>query len=220
MSAPDDDNLEARLRAFAEEIGGSIQRAVEELDLSQLTDQIEELKGSLEHVAEQLDTEHLSEQFELNEDRAKELAGLAAQWLSRQFGGGAGPGSSPWAPRRAEPDHDDVYEEAPSADELDRIFDETPRVQPSPSSQRRGGPHPLDLPTEQQGLALSALESRRWKVDPGTNELIEIGGGPSPAQPVGLVSELRARDWITPGGEVTLVGRDALGRWVGQSHPS
>src|ERR1700753_2688239 len=107
MSAPDDDNLEARLRAFAEEIGGSIQRAVEELDLSQLTDQIEELKGSLEQVAEQLDTEHLSEQFEMNEERAKELAGLAAQWLSRQFGGSAAPGSSPWA-RRAEAG-DDVY---------------------------------------------------------------------------------------------------------------
>ena len=85
---------------------------------------------------------------------------------------------------------------------------------------RREGPHPLDVPTEEQGLALSALDSGRWKVDPGTVELIPVGDGPTPGQPVGLVGELRARDWIAPSGEVTLVGRDALTRWLGQSKPS
>ena len=32
---------------------------------------------------------------------------------------------------------------------------------------------------------------------------------------VGLVGELRARDWINAEGEVTLVGRNALRRWMG-----
>jgi hypothetical protein len=80
---------------------------------------------------------------------------------------------------------------------------------------RLSGPHPRDVPTEEQGLALSALDSGRWKVDPGTNELISEGEGPDPSQRSGLVDELRARDWITSDGEVTLVGRAALKRWEG-----
>ncbi len=78
---------------------------------------------------------------------------------------------------------------------------------------RRVGPHPLDVPTEEQALALGALESGRWKVEPGTNELLSEGDGPSPDERVDLVSELRARDWIAAGGEVTQLGRDALRRW-------
>jgi hypothetical protein len=70
------------------------------------------------------------------------------------------------------------------------------------------------VPTEEQGLALSALESGRWKVAPGTNELSSDGEGPNPRDAVGLVGELRARDWIAAGGEITLVGRDALRRWL------
>jgi hypothetical protein len=78
---------------------------------------------------------------------------------------------------------------------------------------RLAGPHPLDAPSEEQGLALSALDSGRWKVQPGTNELVADGEGPNPSQRVGLVSELRARDWITADGTVTMLGRAALGRW-------
>ena len=76
------------------------------------------------------------------------------------------------------------------------------------------------MPTEEQGLALSAMESGRWQVEPGTNELISNGEGPGPSKRVGLVSELRARDWIAAGGEVTLLGRDALGRWRDSTNPS
>jgi hypothetical protein len=92
---------------------------------------------------------------------------------------------------------------------------------PEQSGPRRlSGPHPRDVPTEEQGLALSALDSGRWKVDPGTNELLAEGEGPSPSQRVGLVGELRARDWITADGEVTLVGRAALKRWDGGPAPT
>jgi len=182
--APDDDDLEAKLRAMAHEIGGSLERAIEQLDLSELAERIEGLVAPLE----QLDRD-LVERLGLNEERGRELADLAAQWLHRQFGGARSPESS----------------------------DEPRQGLPGGTSGRRLGPHPLDVPTEEQGLALSALDSGRWKVDPGTEELVPIGDGPAPLQPVGLVGELRARDWIAPSGAVTLVGRDALARWLNRS---
>jgi hypothetical protein len=76
------------------------------------------------------------------------------------------------------------------------------------------GPHPLDVPTEEQGRALAALESGRWTVEPGTEALGASGEGPAPSDALGLVRELRVRDWITPDGKLTLVGRAALSRWL------
>ncbi len=165
MGAADDESLEAKLRAIAEEIGGSIERAAESLDLNE--------------VAERLG---------MSGERAKELADLAGQWLSNQI-------------------------QAPVANPRDQSEAEN-------RSSRPDGPHPLDMPSEEQGLALSALDSGRWKVDPGTEELVPIHGGPGPSQPIGLVGELRARDWLAPHGEVTLVGRDALKRWLTRENPS
>jgi hypothetical protein len=75
------------------------------------------------------------------------------------------------------------------------------------------GPHPLDVPSDEQGRALSALDSGRWRVEPGTDVLVSRGGEASPTDPGGLVGELRARDWIAANGEVTLLGREALKRW-------
>ena len=75
------------------------------------------------------------------------------------------------------------------------------------------GPHPLDVPSDEQGRALSALDSGRWRVEPGTDVLLAGGQEASPTDPGGLVGELRARDWIAANGEVTLVGREALKRW-------
>ncbi len=79
------------------------------------------------------------------------------------------------------------------------------------------GPHPLDLPTDDQGLALAALESGRWTVESGSDALVAHGDGPGPSDALGLVRELRARDWITVDGKVTLVGRHALSRWLAVS---
>jgi hypothetical protein len=79
---------------------------------------------------------------------------------------------------------------------------------------RGAAPHPLDLPTEEQGLALAALDSGRWVVEPGSRTLSGEGDGPAPNDALGLVRELHARDWITVDGEVTLVGRHALSRWL------
>ena len=80
---------------------------------------------------------------------------------------------------------------------------------------RSAAPHPLDLPTEEQGIALAALESRRWMVEPGTDALAARGGGPGPSDALGIVRELRVRDWLGADGEITLVGRRALSRWLG-----
>ena len=76
------------------------------------------------------------------------------------------------------------------------------------------GPHPLDVPTEDQGLALAALESGRWTIEPGTGTMAGTGEGPAPSGALGIVRELRVRDWITSAGELTLAGRHALTRWL------
>jgi hypothetical protein len=171
VSPPDDDSLEDRLRAIADEISQSLERAVDELDLDEIADRMG-----------------------LSGERVREFADLAGQWLGEQM---RSPGVQ-WPPRGRQND------DAASGE----------------GGGRATGPHPLDVPTDPQGLALSALDSGRWKVDPGTDELIPVGEGPSPSQPVGLVSELRARDWIAPSGEVTMVGRDALRRWLNRSNPA
>lgn len=159
MDTPDGDSLEAKILAIAEEIGGSIERAIANLDLSEL-----------------------GERAGISAERASELAGLAEQWIGR--------------------------------------LTHAPSGQPASADRgSRSGPHPLDLPTEEQGLALSALDSGRWKVDPGTEELVPVAGGPGPSEPIGLVGELRARDWVAPSGELTLVGRNALKRWLARADP-
>jgi hypothetical protein len=77
-----------------------------------------------------------------------------------------------------------------------------------------GGPHPLDLPSDEQGRALAALDSGRWMVEPGTDTLAPRGEGPGPSNALGIVRELRVRDWIAADGELTLAGRHALSRWL------
>jgi hypothetical protein len=76
------------------------------------------------------------------------------------------------------------------------------------------GPHPLDQPTAQQGQALAALDSGRWAIEPGTSALTARGDGPAPHDALGLVRELRVRDWLDADGHITLAGRAALARWL------
>jgi hypothetical protein len=84
---------------------------------------------------------------------------------------------------------------------------------------RSAAPHPLDLPTDEQGLALAALDSGRWTVEPGTEALAVKGDGPGPSDALGLVRELRVRDWIAADGEITLAGGHALARWLEATTP-
>jgi hypothetical protein len=131
-----------------------------------------------------LDRDEIADRIDAGGERLQQFAEFAGQWLSQRL-----------EPGGAAPDSD------ASGGDADKLL-------------RPAGPHPLDTPTEEQALALSALESGRWRVESGTNELVSGEDGASPAERVGLVSELRARDWITAAGEVTLLGRDALKRWA------
>jgi hypothetical protein len=152
-----------------------------------------EVSRSIERVA-QVDLEEIAESIGVDPARATEWVDSAMAWV-RSHADGFGDDVAP-APWSAGPDS--VPEEQLSS----------------------AGPHPLDLPTAEQGLALAALDSGRWTVEPGSHTLSVHGDGPGPRDPLGLVGELRARDWIGADGQVTLVGRHALGRWIEADRPS
>jgi hypothetical protein len=107
-----------------------------------------------------------------------------------------------------------VGEHAPAAEDI-RVPEawSTPRAK-ADDPPAGAGPHPLDTPSAEQGLALAALDSGRWSVEPGSQALSTHGEGPGPIDAIGLFGELRARDWITLDGSVTVVGRHALTRWL------
>ena len=120
--------------------------------------------------------------------RARELVDSAAEWLRAQTGD---------------------LEEDRASQATGANADTADVVAP-----RRAGPHPLDQPTDLQGQALAALDSGRWTVEPGSEMFVTRGPGPGPEDALGLVGELRARDWITADGDVTLAGHNALRRWM------
>jgi hypothetical protein len=172
-----------------------------------------EVSRSAERIT-QLDVDELAEAIGIDPDRAKEWADTAGKWLRGQVGGlgddfgfGAGPpraAGRPEDPRtEASPAQDPHPEAPPRAKDL-RAAD------PLSSA----APHPLDPPTDEQGIALAALDSGRWTVEPGSNALTGHGDGSTPSDALGLTRELHARDWIDADGEVTLVGRRALSRWL------
>ena len=146
-----------------------------------------ELSRSVERLAE-LDMDEVARTIGVDAERAKGLVDTAGRWFS-------------------------AYAETFKHD-VDLGDDATGSPAPAHESRRAAGPHPLDIPSTGQGLALSALDSGRWSVEPGSNLLVSDGEGPEPQDAVGLVGELRARDWIDANGEVTLVGHSALGRWL------
>jgi hypothetical protein len=147
----------------------------------------EQVSRSVERLGE-LDTDDIAQAMGVDLDRARSFVDSAGQWLNDHAESFA---------REAALWVGGLSGETPDRDEL-----------------RGAGPHPLDLPTPLQGLALSALDSGRWTVEPGSHVLVPGGEGPDPADAAGLVGELRARDWIDAQGEVTLVGQDALRRWL------
>jgi hypothetical protein len=148
-----------------------------------------EVSRSIERVA-QVDVEEIAEAIGVDPARATEWVDGAVGWLRGQAQG-FGDDVTMW---RTEP--------------------EGSKVAPHDERLRSAGPHPLDLPSDEQGLALAALDSGRWTVEPGSHTLLVHGEGLGPADAVGLVGELRARDWIAADGVVTLVGRHALSRWL------
>lgn len=135
------------------------------------------------------DIDDVAQRFGVDPDRARGVANSVERWLNDLVEQAPRPGTRPTAPGTTR--------------------------HAAPPTTFGAAPHPLDLPTEEQGVALSALDSGRFTVRPGSSVLAATG--PDPDLFVGgaadLVSDLRARDWITPDGTVTLVGRQALLRW-------
>lgn len=162
----------------------------------------EEIGRSVQRMSER-DIDELAESYGIDPARARTFADAAGRWLSDRLSGGE--------PLFAQDEHRDPDSTTLRADaEMD--------APPAPGATRgqrsaKPGPHPLDLPIGRQGLVLSALDSGRWTVRPGSNQLAGTGEGPPPPDAPDLVSELRARDWITADGTLTLVGRHALARW-------
>jgi hypothetical protein len=157
-----------------------------------------EVSESVERTVSQVDVDGIANTIGVDPDRAREWLDTAAGMLRAQ----------------AERLGDDVASRSASG--------WTSRERPAPAADhataddplRSAAPHPLDLPTDEQGVALAALDSGRWVVEPGSRRLSGQGDGPAPNDTLGLVRELHARDWITADGEVTLVGRHALSRWL------
>ena len=147
----------------------------------------QEIGRSAERMS-QFDVDELAESIGVDPARAK-------QWVE---------GASSWLRYQAESYGEKV--DFPSAASRPKAPGEDPLSS--------AGPHPLDLPTEEQGLALAALDSGRWIVEPGSNTLAAHGEGPGPRDALGLVRELYARDWIAADGKITVVGRHALSRWL------
>jgi hypothetical protein len=177
---PSGESFEETLRAIARELGRSVERAVDNIDVDEF-----------------------AQMFGVDTGAAREWVENAGSWLRSQADriDDEFPIRMPTQPPRRRP---------PAGDDLLRSADPL----------RSAAPHPLDLPTEEQGVALAALESGRWMVEPGTDALTARGGGPGPSDALGIVRELRVRDWLGADGEITLVGRRALSRWLGACTPA
>jgi hypothetical protein len=197
----DDDSFEKRLKAIADQLARSLSDT---------------------------DVDEVAERFGIDPERVRGVTGAVERWLSDR-GSDAGPLFGD-RPARAPGDRDGgTTSDRPAGRAQDPRGDAghapspaQPPAEPAgstaPAPSAYGGPHPLDLPTDAQGVALSALDSGRWTVRPGSTRLVatgEAGAGTFPDDTAAdLVNELRARDWITADGAVTLVGRQALVRWT------
>jgi hypothetical protein len=145
-----------------------------------------ELGRSVERAVRRIDLDEIARQVEMGGERLNELADSTGRWINDRLG------------------DPEAHHAAESRDLEAETAARTRSV---------AGPHPLDVPSDEQGRALSALDSGRWRVEPGTDVLVAAGDEATPNDPGGLVGELRARDWIAANGEVTAVGREALKRW-------
>jgi hypothetical protein len=157
-----------------------------------------EVGDSIERMLDQIEFDEPAQSFGIDPGRAREWAETAGRWLRV----------------RVEEAGDEIAERL-SGRQQER--QEPPRREPRGPEQdplKGAAPSPHDLPTAEQGLALAAIDSGRWTVEPGTETLASHGDGPGPSDALGLVRELRVRDWITVDGEPTLAGRLALSRWL------
>ena len=158
----------------------------------------DEVSRVIERLSE-IDVDEIARAASAEAERARRWIDELGRWLREQ---GDALGSAPFGAAEASKNGPASTDHAAQ----DRPAGEDPL--------RNAGPHPLDLPTAEQGLALAALDSGRWRVEPGTSALAVHGEGPGPSDALGIVRELRVHDWMTADGEITLAGRNALRRWL------
>ena len=147
-----------------------------------------EVSGSIEWAV-QADLDEVAAALGVDLARARELAESAVEWLRAQAEGLGDDGTSWSGARRGGP------------------------VGQDPSS--RPGPHPLGLPTAEQGRALAAVDSGRWKVEPRQRRALKLTTKrPGQVRPPGSSMSCALRNWITANCQLTLAGRHALSRWL------
>lgn len=161
----------------------------------------DQISQSVRRMSE-VDLEELADRYGIDAERARGFADAAGQWLSDHM--------STIDPLFGSPAQDQGRS---APEEFSADFDPPPAAAATSRRATRTGPHPLDLPDGRQGLALSALDSGRMTVQPGSDQLAGTGTERPSFDTADLVSELRARDWITATGALTLTGRHALDRW-------
>ncbi len=164
-----------------------------------------EFAGSIERMLGQVEFDEPAQSFGIDPDKAREWAESAAHWL-RSHVEEAGDEIADRLAKEEAPGQHHEPEQPGRRDVSIRALREDPLQGLAPS--------PLDVPSAEQGLALAAIDSGRWTVEPGTETLASQGEGPGPSDALGLVRELRVRDWITAEGTLTLAGRRALSRWL------
>jgi hypothetical protein len=165
-----------------------------------------EIRESVQRMAAEVDVDDLAGYVGVDPDRARDWMESAASWLGAQLEHLGDEFASRTAGSASESEFGSWHAESASEHGSSTPGAEDPL--------RGAAPHPLDIPTAEQGRALAALESGRWFVEPASNRLESRGDGPAPSDALSLVRELRARDWIAADGEVTLAGRHALTRWL------
>jgi hypothetical protein len=164
----------------------------------------EEVTRAFERISE-IDVDELARTASAEAERARQWIDELGGWL-REQASAAGVAGFPGA----------AWDDPPAP----RTPGEPGAAPPADDPLTHAGPHPLDLPTADQGLALAALDSGRWRIEPGTSALAVVGDGPGPRDALGLVRELRVRDWLSGDGEITLAGRNALKRWLDAAGPA
>ncbi len=218
-----EERFEELLRSIAREVGRSMERVQQDLD---------DLAGTI-GVDPTRAKEWVDGAVGWLRDQVEGMGGDVSGWSTHATG--AKPDTGPQdtgpqdtapdaGPRDTAPDNTAPDNTAPDTGAQDTAPDTGAQDAPPEASAQReapdgerpshDGPHPLDLPTDDQGAALAALDSGRWTVEPGSHVLVAHDGGPAPDDAQGLVEELRARDWIAATGEVTMSGRHALRRWL------
>ena len=159
------------------------------------------VRGSIDRLSD-VEPDELARAAGIDPDQAREWIGSAGQWLRIQV------------ERIDLGDLADLGDLGNLGDFGQAKPDPAPAAAGSADPWTEAAPHPRDLPTADQGLALAALDSGRWALEPGTSALVAHGDGPGPEDALGLVRQLRVRDWVGIDGGLTLTGHHALERWL------